>query len=120
MDFNLMSWWHRKRIQATVQLSGRPMQFHHVTNPYHAVSIKAGTRCQQTAQKYGRQRFLSGEAPQLPQPTCDARACECRYVHHEDRRDGFDRRQRDVWAAGSQLAKSGGRRASHGRRVTDH
>ena len=120
MEFNLLSWWHRKRIQATVQLSGRPMQFHHVTNPYHAVSIKAGTRCHQTAQNYGRQRFLSGEAPQLPQPTCDARACECRYVHHEDRRDGFDRRQRDVWAADAQLAKSGGRRASHGRRETDH
>ena len=51
MEFNLLSWWHRKRIQATVQLSGRPMQFHHVTNPYHAVSIKAGTRCHQTAQK---------------------------------------------------------------------
>jgi hypothetical protein len=36
MEFNLLSWWHRKRIQATVQLSGRPMQFHHVSNPYHA------------------------------------------------------------------------------------
>ena len=53
MEFNLLSWWHRKRIQATVQLSGRPMQFHHVTNPYHAVSIKAGTRCHQTAQTAG-------------------------------------------------------------------
>lgn len=123
MEFNLLSWWHRKRIQATVQLSGRPMQFHHVTNPYHAVSIKTGSRCQQTALKYGRQRFLSGEAPQLPQPTCDAKACECRYVHHEDRRDGSDRRQRDVrdvWASGPQVASGGGRRTSHGRRVSDH
>ena len=92
-------------------------------NPYHAVSIKAGKGCHQTAQKYGRQRFLSGEAPQLPQPTCNAKACECRYVHHEDRRDGSDRRQReahDVWAMGPQLAKGGGRRAGQGRRVTDH
>lgn len=122
MEFNLLSWWHRKRIQATVQFSGRPIQFHQVTNPYHAVSIKVGTRCHQTAQKYGRQRFLSGEAPPLPQPTCDARACECRYVHYEDRRDGFDRRQRDMqdgWSTGPRLAKSDGRRASHGRRVTD-
>jgi hypothetical protein len=123
MDFNLLSWWHRKRIQATVRLSGRPMHFHHVTNPYHAVSIKAGSGCLQTAQKYGSQRFLSGEAPPLPQPTCNARSCECRYVHHEDRRDGLDRRQRDerdVWALGSQLTKEAGRRRSHGRRVTDH
>ena len=123
MEFNLLSWWQRKRIQATVQLSGRPMQFHHVSNPYHAVSIKAGKSCHQTAQKYGHRRFLSGEAPQLPQPTCNAKACECRYVHHEDRRDGSDRRQRDahdVWAMGPQLAKDGGRRAGQGRRVTDH
>ena len=120
MGFDLSSWFLRRRIDAEVRTSGRPVEHRRIANPYHAVSIKAGMRCQQTAQKYGRQRFLSGEAPQLPQPTCDARACECRYVHHEDRRDGFDRRQRDVWAASSQLAKSGGRRASHGRRVTDH
>jgi len=123
MEFNLLSWWHRKRIQATVQLSGRPMQFHRVSNPYHAVSIKAGKGCLQTAQKYGHQRFLSREAPPLPQPTCNARVCECRYVHHEDRRDGSDRRQRDtrdVWAMGPQVAKGDGRRAGQGRRVSDH
>jgi hypothetical protein len=119
MEFDLRSWWHRKRIQATVRLSGRPMHFHHVTNPYHAVSIKGGPACYQTAQKFGSQRFLSAEAPPLPQPTCNVRACECRYVHHEDRRDGLDRRQRDVWALNSGLAKGGGRRASHGRRLTD-
>ena len=120
MDFNLFSWWQRKRIQATVRLSGRPMHFHHVTNPFHAVSIKAGSSCSQTARKYGGQRFLSGEAPTLPQPTCNTRACECRYVHHEDRREGVDRRQRDVWALSAQFAKDAGRRRSHGRRVTDH
>lgn len=122
MEFNLISWWHRKRIQATVQLSGRPMQFHHVTNPYHAVSIKAGSGCHHTAQKFGRQRFLSGEAPPLPQSTCNVAACQCRYVHHDDRRDGFDRRQRDqrdVWARAPQVGTGGGRRANHGRRVTD-
>jgi hypothetical protein len=26
----------------------------------------------------------------------------------------------DVWASGPQVANGGGRRASHGRRVTDH
>jgi hypothetical protein len=120
MVFNLPNWWHRKRIQAEVRLSGRPVQTHRVMNPYHAVSIKAGPGCRATAQKYGDRRFLSGEAPPLPQPTCDAKACTCRYVHHQDRRDGFDRRHRDVWNPNSQLAQSGNRRASHGRRVTDH
>lgn len=120
ISFNLLSWLQRKRIQATVHLSGRPMQFHHVTNPYHAVSIKAGAGCPRTAQVYGDQRFLSGEAPPLPQPTCNARACQCRYVHHEDRRDGTDRRHRDVWAQSMQLAQVEGRRRSHGRRATDH
>lgn len=120
MDFDLRSWFHRKRIQATVRLSGRPMHFHHVTNPYHAVSIKAGPACHETAQKFGRRRFLSSEAPPLPQPTCNLQACQCRYVHHEDRRCGVDRRNRDVWAQRSDLANSGGRRSSHGRRVTDH
>jgi len=119
MVFNLSSWWHRRRVLAEVRFSGRAVQAHRVTNPYHAVSIKAGPNCNETAQMYGGKRFLSGEAPPLPQPTCDATACECRYLHHDDRRDGFDRRHRDVWNPNSQLAKVGDRRRSHGRRVTD-
>ena len=120
MVFNLSTWWHRKRIQAAMRLSGRPVQAHRVTNPYHAVSIKAGPSCYQTAQQFGSRRFLAGEAPPLPQPTCNVKACECRYLHHEDRRDGFDRRHRDVWDPSSRLAKGGDRRGSHGRRMTDH
>ena len=37
MVFNLLSWWHGKRVQAEVRWSGRPVQAHRVTNPYHAV-----------------------------------------------------------------------------------
>ena len=121
MEFNLFSWWQRKRIQAAVRLSGRPMHFHRVTNPYQAVSIKAGPGCHATAQKFRGQRFLSGEAPPLPQPTCNLRACECRYVHHEDRRNLDDRRHRDIfWDQNSRLAKGANRRVSLGRRATDH
>ncbi len=120
MEFGLFSWWQRKRIQATVRLSGRPLHIHRVTNPYHAVSIEAGAACQPTAQKFGGQRFLSAEAPPLPQPSCNARACECRYVHHEDRRDPHDRRHRNIWDPISRLARGANRRVSHGRRATDH
>ena len=120
MEFNFSSWWHRRRVQAEVQHSGRPVQVHRVTNPFHAVSIQAGPACRRTADEYTDRRFLSGEAPQLPLPTCDSVKCRCRYIHHEDRRSGDDRRQRgDVWNPHvSTLAND--RRAMRGRRVTDH
>jgi hypothetical protein len=56
----------------------------------------------------------------LPVPTCDRAKCRCRYIHHEDRRTGEDRRQRgDVWTPHlTTLAHD--RRARNGRRVTDH
>ena len=120
MGFSLASWWQRKQIQAAMKLSRRPVQAHRVTNPYHAVSIKAGPACRQTATAFGTRRFLSKEAPPLPQPTCNAKACQCRYIHHEDRRDGADRRHRDVWDPAAHIAKGGDRRHSRGRRATDH
>lgn len=120
MEFNVAAWWHRKRVKAALQFSGRPMQAHRVTNPYHAVSIHAGPSCPETEIRYGGVRFLSKDAPPIPLPSCDRRSCGCRYVHHEDRRSGFDRRHRDVWEPASRLAKGGDRRKSPGRRVTDH
>jgi hypothetical protein len=56
-----------------------------IVNPYHAVSIKAGPRCCQAARSLSGARFLSKEAPRIPLPQCEL-ACECRYVHHDDRR----------------------------------
>jgi hypothetical protein len=120
MVFSLSSWLHRKHVQAEVRLSGRQVQAHRVTNPWHAVSIKAGASCTQTALKYGGRRYLSREAPVIPLPTCDAKHCRCRYVHHDDRRDDVDRRHRNVFDPNAQGAKGGDRRGSHGRRVTDH
>jgi hypothetical protein len=55
-------------------------------NPYHAVSIQAGPRCCQAAKALTGVRFLSTEAPRLPLPQCEAGTCECKYLHHEDRR----------------------------------
>jgi len=120
MVFNLPSWLYRKRVQAEVRLSGRPIQVHRVNNPYHAVSIEAGASCYRTAMMHGGHRYLSTEAPVIPLPTCDTKNCRCRYLHYEDRRDESDRRQRDVWNPNAQSAEAGDRRGSHGRRVTDH
>lgn len=59
---------------------------------YHAVSIKFGKNACAAAQSMSGQRFLAGEAPQIPLPGCDATVCECRFTHHGDRRSGKDRR----------------------------
>jgi len=59
---------------------------------YHAVSIKHGTRACAAAQTLAGRRFLSNAAPRLPLPECDAPECSCRFVHHDDRRSGKDRR----------------------------
>jgi hypothetical protein len=59
---------------------------------YHAVSIKiTGHACKPAEEMTGR-RFLSTAAPKLPLPDCDVLDCNCRFVHHKDRRAGRDRR----------------------------
>jgi len=120
MVFNLSSWCQRRRVQAEVQFPRRPVQAYRVTNPYHAVSIIAGASCGQTALRYGGHRYLSTEAPIILLPTCDAKNCRCRYLHHEDRRGGFDRPHEDVWDLNARLANGSDRRTSRGRRATDH
>lgn len=118
MAFSLSSWFFRKRVQAEVQLSGRPVQAHRLVNPFHAVSVVAGSRCCEAARQMQDVRFLSGEAPKLPLPGCQAGACHCRYAHHADRREGSDRRNRDVWNP-LVATKVNDRRQSRGRRITD-
>ena len=59
---------------------------------FHAVSLKVtGTACDAAKAMTGR-RFLSAAAPKLPLPDCDVLECNCRFVHHKDRRSGKDRR----------------------------
>ena len=59
---------------------------------YHAVSIKFDTNACAAAQEMSGRRFLSSAAPRLPLPECNALECRCRFVHHDDRRAGKDRR----------------------------
>ncbi|MGB5164869.1 MAG: hypothetical protein WBN09_09505 [Woeseiaceae bacterium] len=59
---------------------------------FHAVSIRHETNACMAAKELAGRRFLSGAAPQLPLPECDAAECSCRFRHHDDRRSSKDRR----------------------------
>ena len=59
---------------------------------FHAVSIKMSGNACNAAQAMSGRRFLSTAAPKLPLPECDVLDCNCRFVHHKDRRSGKDRR----------------------------
>lgn len=59
---------------------------------FHAVSIRPGTFACKAARDLEGQRFLSGSAPRIPLPACDASDCTCRFAHHADRRTREDRR----------------------------
>ena len=59
---------------------------------FHAVSLQfSGNACDAAKNMHGR-RFLSGAAPRIPLLNCDASECQCRFVHHKDRRVYEDRR----------------------------
>jgi len=59
---------------------------------YHAVSVKHGANACAAVSEISGQRFLASQAPDLPLPGCDADQCDCRFIHHDDRRSGKDRR----------------------------
>lgn len=59
---------------------------------FHAVSIRHEKNACAAAKELAGRRFLSGAAPQLPLPDCDAAECSCRFRHHDDRRSNKDRR----------------------------
>lgn len=62
------------------------------SSAYHAVSIKLSPVACQAAKDMAGRRFLSTAAPKLPLPDCDVLDCNCRFLHHKDRRSGKDRR----------------------------
>jgi hypothetical protein len=86
-------------------------------NRWHAVMIAAPGNACDAAQACKGKRFLSGDAPLLPLRECDAKRCECRYSHYEDRRG--DSRRRDKKGAAQQDHERTNRRASRGRRASD-
>jgi hypothetical protein len=115
--FNLSNWLLRRRIDAQVRESGLPVEHRRIGNPYHAVSIEPGPRACMAAKKLEGQRFLSSSAPMLPLAGCGGATCQCRYVHHNDRRNSL--RDRRVNFANPHAHRMADRRSRQGRRITD-
>lgn len=85
---------------------------------FHAVSIRFGANPCSKARRLHGQRFLSAAAPRLPVDGCDAADCDCRFVHHADRRAGDDRRSPfQSGFGGSALRVEENRRARPDRRI---
>ena len=92
-------------------------------SPWHAVSVRVGPDACLAAKTMEGRRFLAAEAPTLPLAECsDSEACQCRFIHHEDRRSGRDRRA--PFAAGGTGTGTGiieqERRQGGDRRKGDH
>jgi len=116
MSFNLSGWLMRRRIGAEVRNAGARVEHSRVANPYHAVSIETGARpCEEAKARDGR-RFLSTAAPMLPLRGCTQATCQCRYIHHKDRRSARDRRNNLVNPHAHAMNE---RRAGSGRRIND-
>jgi hypothetical protein len=85
--------WLLLRLRKPAQKeAARPMAPRPENTAYHAVSIKFGEKACGAAQALSGRRFLSSAAPRLPLADCNAAQCDCRFVHHKDRRSGKDRR----------------------------
>jgi hypothetical protein len=118
MPFDLKAWLAQKFAGGEPAPLRQPKVPRKVTEPFHAVSIKAGHQACQGAKQLTGMRFLSRKAPSLPLPDCQAPVCRCSYVHHADRRSAEDRRGMRGW---EQRAMPGidRRERKRGRRATD-
>jgi hypothetical protein len=91
---------------------------------YRATSIVIGDRACEAVKAIGNKRFLDSDrdVPGLPLADCTNSQCECKYAHHDDRREsGEDRRHPS--ALRSQLYDRSGqanrREKKRGRRKSD-
>ena len=89
---------------------------------FHAVSIKLSGQSCQAAKALSGRRFLATAAPKLPLPNCDVLDCNCRFVHHDDRRSNKDRRSPfgPGGAAGSTGSFTSEQRSGTDRRKGNH
>jgi len=89
----LVGWLFIRRRQSKKTVAVKPRRrAPDSKKSYHAVSIKFDSGACMAAKTMEGQRFLSGEAPRLPLPECDATECLCHFAHHKDRRVNIDRR----------------------------
>ena len=63
--------------------------------PYRATSIVHDVNACAAVKAIGNKRFLDTEraTPPLPLPDCNGAQCNCKYTHHQDRRNSEDERR---------------------------
>ena len=90
----LLFWLFIRRRQAQAEKRPDPMteRVSHKSTEFHAVSIRFESNACKAARELEGRRFLSSAAPRLPLPDCNVLECNCRFIHHKDRRSGRDRR----------------------------
>lgn len=112
--------WYLRHPRPEKSRPGKAQHSACTQHPYHAVSIRRRGGACSVANAAGSRRFLASGVPQLPLPSCDARNCGCRYVHHDDRRHHDNRRM--LYSMRSDLYVLAGhneRRGTRGRRQSD-
>jgi hypothetical protein len=72
--------------------SHSPGQSDLARSSFAAVSIACAENACAPVRELEGQRFLEREAPITPLAGCSCSRCECRYIHHSDRRGQEDRR----------------------------
>ena len=99
----------------------KPVQQLALEDPaFRAVEIRPGSNACEAARELQGEIFLSRDAPLTPLQDCTAQKCNCKYVHYEDRRQEFDRR--DPLEAGWRTREALGetnRRSRRPRRKSD-
>lgn len=90
----LVLWLLVRRRNATMTSKAEPAapRVTQKSTEFHAVSIRFESNACKAAREMEGRRFLSTAAPRLPLPECDVLECNCRFIHHKDRRSGRDRR----------------------------
>ncbi len=87
---------------------------------WNAVSIVCASGSCEAARALKGKRFLSAQAPRVPLAECTSPAsCPCTYKKYADRRAG-PRRESETTGLRSTSPVSPDRRASRGRRSSDH
>ena len=87
---------------------------------WRAVEIRPGLIACSGITKIANKVYLASDAPDLPLGTCSENACQCKYLHLDDRRSGEDRRS-PITQIGAFFAEDDNddRRITTGRRAAD-
>ncbi|WP_415890695.1 hypothetical protein ACMXYV_05120 [Neptuniibacter sp. SY11_33] len=86
---------------------------------YRAVSIESGLYPCAAVDQLDDRRFFPDKAPMIPLPGCSAsKNCECRYRHHDDRRDPENERRIDNIITAQKIGEQlGGKFSGRERRI---